>query len=207
MNPPDFIGPPIDDPDTFERLPDDLKAILERANGFTLLGGGLHLRGACLQPRWHALSAAWDGPEALHRLFHNIQPDDVPFAQDALGDQFILRAGRVHHLWGETGILEDLDLDLDGFMAQIEADPEAFLQLGPLELFEEDGDRLQPGQLLHVFPPLCTEQAETDGVHLKAVPAQECLRFLAQLAAQLHGLEDGTAIALNWTAPPEDGDA
>lgn len=194
---PDYLGPPIDDPETLARLPDELRALLEKANGFVLLGGGLHLRGACKTPAWHSLGRAWDGPMAIHRLFRQVTPEDVPFAQDALGDQFILRDGQVHQLWSETGILEALDLDLGGFLQKVEEDPLNFLEMAPLRLLEDDGERLAPGQLLHVFPPLCTQQA-SEGVHLKPVAADDCLRFLSELAAQLDGLEDGVAIELNW---------
>ena len=194
---PDFFGPDIDDRDTFERLPPALQTILEDTNGFVLLGGGFHLRGACSTPTWHALRRAWEGPMALHRLFKNITPQDIPFAQDAVGDQFILRQGQVHRLWAETGILEDMQMPLGDFFDQIDEDPMGFLDLGPLDLFHEDGDKLPLGHLLHVYPPLCTAQAE-EGIQLKAVPADDCINFLADLARQLDGLPEGTAIEIRF---------
>jgi len=191
--PGDFLGPEIDDLDILNRLPRELRAILEEINGFVILSGGFHLRGACSDPSWHSLRRAWEGKMALHQLFKNIQEGDIPFAQDAIGDQFILRQGQVHKLWSETGILEDHEMNFADFMGKVERDPISHLDLGPLELFEEDGQRLRPGQLLHIYPPLCTSEAE-EGIDLKAVPADDCLLYLANLARQLDGLEDGTSI-------------
>jgi hypothetical protein len=101
----------------------------------------------------------------------------------------------VHRLWSETGILESHDLDLEAFFSRLDIDAMALLDLGPLELFCEDGQRLKPGQLLHIYPPLCTAEAE-EGVDLKAVGADECILYLAELARQLDGLQDGTSIEL-----------
>ena len=75
--------------------------------------GGLHVHGACLDPGWHSLRHVLEGPEALYRLYSVLAPTDIPFAQDALGDQFILRQGIVHRLAAETGDLEALRLQVE----------------------------------------------------------------------------------------------
>jgi hypothetical protein len=54
--------------------------------------------------------------------------------------------------------------------------------------FADDGGRLEPGRLLHVYPPFCTEEA-ANGVQLDAVPAAERLHFLTELARQMPGGE------------------
>ena len=103
-----FQGPPIDDPATLGTLPDDLRRLLSVVNGFIQFGGGLHVRGACKAPDWHALSTLLSGDLALAQLYPSVLPDDVPFAQGVFGDQFLLRHGFVHRLSGETGDIESL---------------------------------------------------------------------------------------------------
>lgn len=179
-----FTGPEIDDEEVFERLPGDLQRLLRDSNGFVAYDGGLHVRGACRAPAWHSLRAVWEGESALHRLYPAVGADDVPIAEDAVGDQWLLRAGEVVQLEAETGAVESLGLDLDAFLARVREDPVEALGLHPLMRFEDDGGRLEPGQLLNVYPPFCTEEA-ADGVSLRAVPTEERLHFLAELARQL----------------------
>jgi hypothetical protein len=194
-----YIGPPIDDPEMLERLPAEYGALLSRANGYVAYHGGLHVRGACLAPEWHSLRAAWEGERAVHRLWPAISPSDVPFAEDALGDQFILRDGLVHRLAAETGDLESLDVDLTGFDAAVRTDPVGYLNLAPLEAFRREGGTLRAGELLSVYPPYCV--AAEGARSFRAIPALDRLGFLASLAAQLREIPDGTAVRFDITTP------
>jgi hypothetical protein len=184
-----FSGAQVDDHETLDQLPAGLRHLLAESNGFVAYDGGLHVRGACLGPVWHSLRAAWHGERAFHRHYSSIQGSDVPFAQDAVGDQWLLRDGAVIQLMTETGEIEQLGVDLPNFLAGAVRDPIDVLGLHPLMQFTNEGGRLEPGQLLSVYPPFCTEQA-SDGVSLRAVPADERLSFLADLARQLPA--DGT---------------
>lgn len=188
-----YVGPPIDDPEILERLPAEYRELLARANGYTAYHGGLHVRGACRAPEWHALRGAWEGERALHRLFPAVLPDDVPFAEDALGDQYLLRGGTVHRLAGETGALVSLGVDLADFDAAVRADPVEYLRLEPLEAFRAEGGALLPGQLLSVYPPYCVSTS-APGRSFKAIAAADRIAFLASLAAQLRDHPDGTAV-------------
>lgn len=185
-----YVGPEPDDPETLAALATEHRELLAELNGFVAFGGGLHLRGACLAPAWHSLREAWWGARALHRLFAAVEPDDVPFAEDALGDQYLLRAGRVWHLSGETGEITPREVGLEQFLAEAIDDPVAYLGLEPLERFEHEGGHLEPGQLLSAYPPFCTKES-ANGVELRAIPAADRLGFLSQLAAHVSGLGDG----------------
>jgi hypothetical protein len=176
-----FVGPAIDDPATLEALPEDLRTLLVEVNGFVAFGGGLHVRGASLEPAWHALR---------HARFAGAYPcvlaSDVAFAQDAVGDQWLLRDGEVLRLHAEFGRVEPLGIDLDEFLARAETDPVETLGLHPLLRFKTDGGALSPGELLSVIPPFCFKQSAC-GVDLSAVPAWERLAFLAELARGVSG--------------------
>lgn len=188
-----FQGPAIDDPEVMGRVPEALRDLLVQVNGFIQFGGGFHVRGACREPLWHSLSHAWVGPTALFRLFPAVKDTDVPFAQDGLGDQYLLRDGRVLCLQAETGEISELSHSLSSFLETIQREPVETLQLQPLLAFWEDGGGLEPGQLLSVYPPFCTKES-TGGVSYRAIPAAERIGFLADLAAQLANPRDGAKV-------------
>lgn len=177
-------------------LPDDLVGLLRQVNGFIAFEGGLHVRGVCAEPQWHNLARVLIGPQALHTHYPVLRESDVPFAQDCVADQFVLRDRVVHKLWAETGTLSSLDLSLPEFLAAAEADPVEFLCMQPLQRHQQDGGALKPGQVLHVYPPFCTREAQ-DGVSLKAVPVGAALAFLSDFARQVSGLADGQQLQVD----------
>lgn len=190
-----YEGPPIDDRETLALLPADLRNLLEQINGFVQFGGGLHVRGACLEPAWHSLAEATSGELALHSHYPTVLPTDVPFAQDAVGDQYLLRDGIVHWLYAETGDIESMRVGLIEFLETAQANPDGYLGLQLLRQFLAEGGTLQPGELLHVYPPLCTVEAKS-GVSVTAVPAGERLKFLGQFAARVRGVSEGGQIEM-----------
>ena len=52
-----YQGPQERDDDLLTRLPGPLRSLLSQINGFILVGGALHVRGACELPAWHSLKA------------------------------------------------------------------------------------------------------------------------------------------------------
>jgi hypothetical protein len=188
-----FTGPPLTDGDLLVRLPANLAGLLRQINGFIQFHGGLHVRGACHEPDWHSLRDAWDGEAAFWRLYPEVNEAAVPFAEDCMGDQFLLRDGVIHKLAAETGEVESLGVGLREFFEAVAADPVEFLSLHPLLQHQEDGGRLEPGQLLAAFPPFCTKES-ADGVSLAAISTDERRRFLADMAAQLRDVPEGDAI-------------
>jgi hypothetical protein len=184
-------GPAIDDEQTLGALPANLAALLKQVNGFIQFHGGLHVRGACTEPAWHSLRNAWYGERAFYRFYKSIKATDVPFAEDFIGDQYLLRNGNVILLHAETDEVEDLELKLDGFFDEVGEDPEKFLGLELLLQFQENGGKLEPGQLLAVMPPLCSEQASGE-LAVSEVGAEERHEFLAKLAAFVRDLPPGS---------------
>jgi hypothetical protein len=186
-------------------VPAELSFLLADTNGFVAWDGGLHVRGVCSSPEWHDLSHSWSGARALHRLFDAVLPSDVPFAEDCMGDQFVLRSGMVHRLSAETGELEPLDADLAGFFAAAEANPVEYLSLQPLMTFQKGGTRLQPGQLLHAYPPFCAEES-AGGVSLRAAPALDVIQYLSDLSRFLAKVPKGSQYRItlkNLPMPPK----
>src|ERR1035437_9963326 len=150
-------GDSIEDVEILPELPSDLVRLLTDANGFILHEGALHVRGACLTPEWHSLRAAWKGPHAFHVLYSDLVPSDIPFAQDQVGDQFVLREDAVHRLSAETGELEHMADNIQEFFANVSADIERFLNVGL-------SHKLEPGQLLQASPPFCLRESRTPDI-------------------------------------------
>lgn len=192
-----YAGPPIDDEAILDTLPAELRDFLVRCNGYVAFDGGFHVRGACINPTWHSLRYWWLGAGALHALFPLVEPSDIPFAEDALGDQYLLRGGLVYRLSAELGELRSLGVDLRAFDLAVRKDPVGYLSLEPLEEFRSQGGTLEPGQLLSVYPPFATKEAAT-GVSYKAVPTADRIRFLAEFARQVANVKDGGQIALRF---------
>ena len=187
---PAYVGPEITDTEILERVPEDYRRLLNQTNGFIVFDGGLHVRGAALAPEWHSLRKVWLGDFALHKLFPAIDESDVPFAQDCLGDQFLLRDGVVHKLDAEIGEVESLGVDLEAFLNRAQDDPVEFLSLQPLLQFMSEGGELKPGQLLSVYPPFVTKES-ADGVSLRAISMFDRLGFLAYFARQVANVSGG----------------
>src|SRR5262245_39839314 len=110
-------GESPDDIEILRELPQALSVLLADMNGCVLHSGALHIRGASLAPDWHSLRSAWRGPDALHRLYEEVKDSDVPFAQDQVGDQFLLRDGHICRLEAETGSVQPFCDGLTEFLA------------------------------------------------------------------------------------------
>ena len=190
-----YVGASLDDVEILPRLPPAYTRLLASQNGFVAFAGGLHVRGAVLEPHWHSIRAALVGPDALHGLFDALTPADVPFAQDALGDQYILRNDSVSRLDAETGTLDPMHLDLDGFLVAATADPVRVLRLQPLLNFQQLGGELRPGQLISVYPPFLF-RTDSNIRSYAAVSALERIRMLAKLVRETRSLPEGTKVTI-----------
>lgn len=167
-----YPGAPLDDIGVLEAIPSEYAQLLAQSNGFVAFGGGLHVRGACTAPDWHSIRVAMEGSDALHRLFPAIDAGDTPFAQDALGNQFVLRGGAVHRLAAAAGavnVVEILSHDIVAFLTRCLEDPASMLPLDALAALRGAGGRLSPGELLDV----------SDG-EPRVVPALARIRALAR---------------------------
>jgi len=173
-------------------LPENLCSLLKQLNGFIQFGGGLHVRGNCKEPDWHSLATAMKGELALHKLFPEVRETDIPFAQDCVADQYLLRDELVSKLHSETGEIEALGFGLAAFFSKVSENAPEFLSLEPLLQLQNEQRNLEPGQVIHVYPPFCSKEA-ADGVSLKPVSVSEALVYLSKLAFQISGTSDGEA--------------
>lgn len=187
LSKPKYVGSEITDVEILAKLSEDYRQLLTEINGFVLFDGGFHVRGAVLSPEWHSLRKVWIGDFALYKLFPAIEETDVPFAQDCLGDQFVLREDVVYKLDAEVGEVDSLEVDLQTFLEQARENPVEYLSLEPLLQFISEGGKLQLGQLLSVYPPFIAEES-ANGVSLQAISMFDRIGFLADFAKQIANL-------------------
>ena len=114
------------------RFPAPLADVLSERNGIVAFGGGLHVRGVCDSPSWHSLDRVWAGDASVPRRCLRMSGSEfAPLAQDAVGDQWLLRGEQVIHLATETGEIDPLGHTLVEFFEAARADPVAVLGLHP----------------------------------------------------------------------------
>ena len=186
------VGSP--DPQLLARLPRRLASILKQMNGCVAFRGGFHLRGSCREPRWHSLEEVWFGAFSLSAVYPEVKATDIPFAQDCMADQWLLRDGQVWRLAAEYGGVVPLKVDLDEFFTRSQAEPQEWLGLHPLRAFQAEGGTLEPGFVLHASPPFCMKSDKA--VSLRPYPIEEALRYLPDLARQLRDVPDGGTVTL-----------
>ena len=184
-------GESIEDVEILRELPADLVRVLSDTNGFILYEGALHIRGACLTPDWHSLRAAWRGASAFHTLYPSVQATDIPFAQDQVGDQFLIRDGAVLRLAAETGEVEPLASTIEDFFHRVSEDIEGFLNVGL-------GHTMQPGQLLLAYPPFVFQESAA-GASLRPIRADKVILVHADLARQIREVPDGGQVEIKLT--------
>ena len=178
----DYSGPDIDDHDTFNALPVELQELLQQKNGYIRYSGAFHLRGCCMEPEWHSLQRYWKGDMALSNLYPNILTEDIPFAENVFGDQIFLRENSVWYMNGETGNVACYNRNLQEFLTLLEEDPTVHLNCPMLKPFLANGGVIEPGQLLHAYPPLISNHPN-ENLTLTPVPQEQQLGSLSQLAA------------------------
>jgi len=179
----------------FEILPKELQEFLSKQDGIVLFDGGLHIRGVNIEPKWNSLKEVWEGDNALYKTYANVEKTDVPFGQDCIGDQFILRNNTVYKLYAETGEIESLQVDFTEFIKLCNENPMEYLSLEPLVLYESKGKKLKQGQLLNVYPPFCAKESE-NGISLNAIPVLDRLRFLMSFYKQIVNVSDGSSVEI-----------
>ncbi|MFB3893140.1 MAG: hypothetical protein ACE15C_14075 [Phycisphaerae bacterium] len=199
-----YKGQPIKDFRSLQGVPPELACLLSEVNGFVAFDGGLHVRGICDEPLWHSLREAWCGEEAIFRLFQSVKETDVPFAQDCLGDQYLLRSGMVHRLSAETDEVSSVGVSLDGFLDKATKDPFTYLSLQPLVAMRREGKALAPGQLIGVYPPFCLKESAC-GASLAPVPALEQLKFLSVLSSHIRSIPDGGLLSIKIVQEGQNG--
>lgn len=181
-----YLGSEIDDLDTYNLLPDYLKDFYLNNNGLIAYNGGLHIRGCANFPEWHSLKEYWFGKMKLSHLFSTININDIPFAQDCFGDQYIIRNNKLGRVLAEIDEFQDLKIVFCEFLHQVTSNVYEFLAIENISQFN-----LKPNQLINAFPPFCMDIKQRI---LKPIDLTKRITFLSEFSKQIKNLPDGTNI-------------
>ena len=141
------------------------------------------------------------GKHSLADRYSKVKDADVPFAENCLGDPFLLREGKVVQLIAEAGEVELVDTTLVGFLRRCaRRDPEIWLGARYLRQFVADGEQLDPDRALVAYPPLTLAES-TQGVSLKAIPRLAAIDYLSEFARRIKDLPDGTKVKITTGKP------
>jgi hypothetical protein len=141
------------------------------------------------------LAAATEGGQSFSALYPLVLPSDLPFAEDAFGDQYLLRDRLVYRLSAESGEVAALNLPLDAFFDALLGDPAATLGFEPSDAVASVGGQLEPGTLVNVYPPFILDTPSSRSY--RPVPTIQQRLWLADLARQIAGLPDGAQIRID----------
>ncbi len=192
-----YEGPPLEEAELATTdLPANFAGLLRQINGFVCLHGGFHVRGFCRAPAWHALSTVTEGPRALHAHYRSVQPGDLPFGEESLGDQFLLRDGEVHRLYTETDQIEALSIGLGTFLGGLAS--EAIFELPDFLYDWYSQGRLTADKAVQVYPPFAAAKPES-GYSFAPVPRLELLDYHIELSKQIRDLPEGTRFRIDVT--------
>jgi hypothetical protein len=157
--------------------------LLEQWNGFYALDRLLHVFGACEFPPNHSLRA-WNASDGWRASWGRLTEGLTFFAEDAFGDQFAYRGGKIVRLRTLAGGIEVLHASLTEWIEAVLLEPEYVLnaklyraciaQLGPLP----HGGHIVPTNQISTGEPL-------DPQHVAVTPARDSMEVKAVMAARV----------------------
>ena len=196
MNLPDIIyeNSEITDRETFALMPMELKEFYLDHNGIVAFQGGIQFRGCLTSPIYLSIREIWKGDSNLFETYHEVEEQDIPIAQDAFGDHYLYRDGRIYKLSGETGELDYLHLLFKEFIAEIERNGIEFLIIEPIYDLASTGINLKPDQMMNVYPPFMMKSKRQR--NFRPVSTSEQIAFLKSLYLQTKDLDEDQQIRI-----------
>lgn len=178
-----FVAPPLDPAVAREvlsaagRSEADHRRLLERWNGFYALDGLLHVFGACTSPPNHSLRE-WNRPEGWRSAWGRLTEGLTFFAEDAFGDQFAYRAGKVVRFRALQGGIEPMQATLVEWIEAVLLEPDYVLHK---RLFDECVARHGPLPHGGHFAPIGSPVAGRgiDPARVQVVPTRDSMEIKA----------------------------
>lgn len=170
----------------------EFEYLYRHKNGFLAFDRSLRVFAA--DPHVHDLSLSrWNSPRLWRDHYGSLADELLFFADDIFGVQFCVKEGEVFSFEPETGALERLADDLEGWGALMLTETDYYTGRPIASAWQEQFGALEPTQRL-IPTLLFTLGGEFTLGNLSAKDATLGMKIRGPIAQKIHGLPDGTKI-------------
>lgn len=173
-------------------LADELLRMLRKRNGFYALEGALHVFPSYSGQQAIGLDE-WNDDGLWRAEYQGMADGCLFFAEDVFGGQFCIKDGKVSTFDPETGALEYLADDIEGWAAAIVGNYDVLTGYPLAHQWQSQNTQLPAGKRLLPKTPFVAG-GEFDLENLYLVDAVEGMKFRADIANQIRNLPDGAQI-------------
>lgn len=186
---PGFQPPPLDEAIASELLVVAGRSeahhmdMLRRWNGFYALGGLLHVFGACVEPPSHSM-LLWNQFDGWRSAWGRLTDGLVFFAEDAFGDQFAYRAGKIVRFRALAGGIEAVQATLSEWIESVLLEPDYVLNKRLFDACVREHGPLPHGGHFAPVGPLDDARTLEPG-NVQVVPARDSMEMKAVMASRV----------------------
>ncbi len=174
---------------------DDLLSMLCKRNGFYVLESALHVFPSHSGDKEIGLDE-WNSDDLWRNEYKGMADGCLFFAEDAFGGQFCIKENKIFMFDPETGALDYLADDIEGWAKAIVSDYEVLTGYPLAHQWQEHHGQLpSKKRLLPKVPFVAGGEFALDNLYLN--DAVEGMKFRADIANQIKDLPDGAQIQFN----------
>lgn len=178
-----------------DSLTDDLLRLLQQRNGFYALENALHVFPTHSNPQEIGLDE-WNENALWRNAYKELANGCLFFAEDVFGGQFCIKGNLIYTFDPETGTLDYLADDMEGWAKAIISDYEVLTGYPLAHQWQQQNGQLPTKKrLLPRVPFVAGGEFKLDNLYL--ADAVEGMRFRADIANQIKDLPDGAQIKFN----------
>ena len=182
----------LPDLNVFGRLGGELKALLQRRNGFYAFESALHAF-STVRPGNEIDLNSWNSDELWRFEYGDLAEGAFFFAEDAFGNQFALQSKHVCFFDAETGEFTEFSDDLEAWAYRILKEYEVSTGYPLLHEWQQKNGALAVGSRLMPKIPFVLGGSYSLG-NLYAVSNVSGMKTRGNLARQLKDLPDGAQV-------------
>lgn len=177
-------------------LPNELKKIYEYTDGFFAFESALHVFPLTDNNNQRESIASWNRQIEFIDTYNLEYPNEIIFAEDAIGGQFVLTSTGVSLLDLETNEREFVAPDIESWAKSILDDYEYLAAFTLAHDWQMMHGTLPVGCRLSPNIPFILG-GEFLATNLKPIPRKELLRFRAHLFEQIRDIPSGSTVTLS----------
>jgi len=172
----------------------DLRDLLGRKNGFYAFESALHVLPARSCGGEIGLTE-WNSPGLWIEAYKGMASGCVFFAEDVFGGQFCIKSNKICSFDPETGALQDVAEDMEGWARSILADYDFMTGYSLCHEWQRVNGRLNSGlRLVPKVPFVAGGKFNVQNLHV--IEAVKGMRLRGQIALQIKDIPDGEQIKL-----------